>query len=452
MKSRPVNARTSHLKKRGHRWYVVVAIPRKLQETAGRTEFVKALGTGDLDEANKRKHAWVAEFKRRIEELRSTRYDADLKDLMKARDYREALDSPEEISADDQDEDGGSAHDEVLSLMLEDAKEIARTKGTQAARRFHAVAIGKATLIKDLWARWLSEVECIEQTKDQHKYAIGQYLAWAGEYATVEECDRAKAGAYVSKLLSEDHAKKTLLRYLSSLSSFWQWLRQRGITDKDNPWRGHGIKTKRQAAQRHALSEEQLKRLLRLPWTPRWHRPIHTLVRLALLTGARIEALCLIKGKDVTKREDGYWVTIQARKKETTSREVPVHAVGVPLIEGLLSHQGADEYLVDGLTAGRFGNRSEGASRAYYLFKRAAGVGEKGYDFHALRSTFISMMEGAEVPESTVKLLVGHKRPSITFGLYSKGAHVDLRAAIDKLQFSDEVAVLMGAIPPRLDH
>ena len=54
--------------------------------------------------------------------------------------------------------------------------------------------------------------------------------------------------------------------------------------------------------------------------------------------------------------------------------------------------------------------------------------------FHALRNTFMEHLEGAGVAESTVKLIVGHARPSLTFGHYSKGTLVDLRTtAIERL-------------------
>jgi hypothetical protein len=53
-------------------------------------------------------------------------------------------------------------------------------------------------------------------------------------------------------------------------------------------------------------------------------------------------------------------------------------------------------------------------------------------DFHALRNTFIEAMEAAEVPEPTVKLLVGHKRASLTYSHYSKGTRVELRQAIER--------------------
>ncbi|MHC2665997.1 hypothetical protein ACVIYH_001806 [Bradyrhizobium diazoefficiens] len=48
-------------------------------------------------------------------------------------------------------------------------------------------------------------------------------------------------------------------------------------------------------------------------------------------------------------------------------------------------------------------------------------------------------MEGLEVAESTVKLLVGHKRTSMTYGHYSKGQRVNLREAIKKVDYGVEI-------------
>ena len=64
---------------------------------------------------------------------------------------------------------------------------------------------------------------------------------------------------------------------------------------------------------------------------------------------------------------------------------------------------------------------------------------EKGKVFHALRNTFIACTEGHGVPESTVKLLVGHARDSMTFGHYSNGERVSLRAAINRLDYGAEI-------------
>ena len=52
-------------------------------------------------------------------------------------------------------------------------------------------------------------------------------------------------------------------------------------------------------------------------------------------------------------------------------------------------------------------------------------------------------MEAAEVLESTTKLIVGHARQSLTYGLYSKGQRVELRKAINKLRYSSGVMRLI---------
>lgn len=62
---------------------------------------------------------------------------------------------------------------------------------------------------------------------------------------------------------------------------------------------------------------------------------------------------------------------------------------------------------------------------------------------HALRHTFTSCIEGQDVLESTTKLLIGHSRGSLTYGHYSKGDRVNLRGAIEKLDYG---LMIMAAI------
>lgn len=50
------------------------------------------------------------------------------------------------------------------------------------------------------------------------------------------------------------------------------------------------------------------------------------------------------------------------------------------------------------------------------------------------------------MPESTVKLLVGHSRKgSMTYGHYSKGDLVNLRKAIEKVDYGTEVMKAMAS-------
>jgi hypothetical protein len=63
-----------------------------------------------------------------------------------------------------------------------------------------------------------------------------------------------------------------------------------------------------------------------------------------------------------------------------------------------------------------------------------------------VRNTFTEAMEAAGVPESTTKLIIGHKRPSLTYGHYSKGERVKLRDYINKLHYSRDVMRLIRGV------
>ena len=69
--------------------------------------------------------------------------------------------------------------------------------------------------------------------------AVREFLRWAGEEVCIGDVDRKLAGEYTNGLLNADSglSRKTTARRLSSLSSLWSWLEDRGVALKDsNPW------------------------------------------------------------------------------------------------------------------------------------------------------------------------------------------------------------------------
>src|ERR1700738_4186573 len=85
-------ARKDYLKPRHNSWSVRVQIPKKLWAAAGgKREFVRPLGTRDLDEAVLRKHVHVAEFKRRIKQLQAHGEDPDRELFEKALAFKDAM-------------------------------------------------------------------------------------------------------------------------------------------------------------------------------------------------------------------------------------------------------------------------------------------------------------------------------------------------------------------------
>jgi integrase len=445
-------ATTDFLKLRHSTWYVRVQIPRHLWAAAGgRREYVKSLKTSDLHDANRRKHGFVQEFKRRIAALERQRTDPHGALYVKALEFRDAYESAKQTGElmDLGGPEEEPAHAFLLSEINDQATHLLRTIGPDVAKRFHRLATGTGTLPQDVLEAWLSEQNHItEHTRVQHRAAVRAFNAWAGDALTVEETTRRKAGEYVSSLLApaRGFSRKTAQRHVSSLSSFWTWLVARGQA-VENPWRGHGIArkaTRGQAPQRGQWDDAALLKLLAGEMTPLYTEALHDLVRLALICGARLDELCSLRTKDAHKRDDGWWITIRQGKTQAAVRDVPIHESAAHVLER--RRDSADGFVFPGLIpGGPDKKRSWNASKAFTRYTRKLGLSGAGRVFHSLRNTFIEAMEAAAVPESTVKLIVGHKRASLTYGHYSRGQRVNLREAISALQYPKEIMDLIGA-------
>jgi integrase len=452
-----VSSGRQYLERRHNAWHVVVEIPKALRPKAGRKRFKKSLGTDSLAEANRLKWAHVTEFKRRIEGLaKGTEANEDAALFRDALDQRKVLEQASDVPQDELDDyHGYSPREHVLDDIRETARGIEGKRDPETARRYFKVATGAATFIRDASTSWLAErVGSVRPSViDQQRAAINRYLEWAGEHTTVEETNRRRAGAYVTFLRSPASGLmiSTARRHVSALSTLWRWLIDRGWTES-NPWRSDagGRRWPKENKTRSALTDAALVALLTGTPDPRsrYRDTLHDLIRLALVSGARLEELCGLRCEDVERRKDGRWLLIREYpghqlKSPAARREVPLHDNAAHVVERRKSD--AERFLFPRLTpGGPDQRRSWNVSRAFSAYRKRVGVKGRGEVFHSLRSTFVEHMEGAGVPESTVKLLVGHARPSLTFGRYSEGLLVDLRQAIDRLSYSDEVSRLIA--------
>lgn len=446
-------ALTDYLKLRGHAWFVRVQIPPHLWTAAGgKREYIKTLKTGDLNEANRRKHAYVAAFKGQIAAL-ERRKPNELSELYeKALAWREALErhNGDVLYEGDNDEPPYTAADEFLSQISDEAREFLETHGEKAATAFYKSAKGEGTPLRSTVDTWLGEQvgTITAQTIAQHRTVVNAFLAWAGDGVLIEDITRRRAGEYVSHLIAPTSglSRKTAQRYVSSLSSLWTWLEARGLVPS-NPWRGHGVgkKSKRgEAPKRGQWTDAALVKVLSGSYTPRYAATLHDLVRLALVTGARLDELCALKVSDAHERSDGWWITIGAGKTAAAVRDIPVHESAAHVLRRRCN--GSRGFIFEGLVpGGPDKKRSWNVSKAFSHYTHKLGLGDKRQVFHSLRNTFIEAMEAAEVPESSVKLIVGHERSSMTFGLYSKGEQVKLRKSVNKLHYAPGVMRLIRA-------
>jgi integrase len=441
---------TEYLKRRGQTWFVRVQISAHLWKAAGgRREYVKTLKTGDLSEANRRKHPYVAAFKQQINALERHKPN-ELGELYeKALAWREAMERHKGEMLY-QHPDGTAEHttDEFLSQISDEAKEFLETHGEKAADAFYKIARGKGTLLSTQVGTWLAEQggTITAQTSAQHRTVVRAFTAWAGSGVLIEDVTRRYAGEFVSSLLAlaSGLSRTTARRYVSSLSSFWRWLYARGLA-RENPWREQELgkkSTRGEAPTRKQWSDAALVKVLSGQYSQRYRPILHDLVRLALVTGARLDELCALKISDAHKREDGWWITIREGKTEAAVRDVPVHDSAAHVL--VRRCKTARSFLFEGLLpGGPDKKRSWNVSKAFGHYTRNLKLGDERQTFHSLRNTFVEVMEAAEVPESTIKLIIGHARPSLTFGGYSKGERVRLREVINKLHYPNSVMRLI---------
>jgi integrase len=427
---------TDYLIKRGHTWFVQVQIPAHLRKAAGgRFSFVKTLKTRDLSEANKRKHHYIAVYRQRIAALERQTTGSE-PPAAAAEIYKRGLVWRENMESAKgqvihQHRDGPEyLTDFYLEQISDEARVIDEEHGETVATAFYKTAKGEGVLLLPQVEPWLAEQTTTRQTKAQHRTVLREFNRWAKRELWVEDVTRRYAGEYVGHLLGPDGLKpKTVQRYLSSLSSLWAWLEARGLAN-DNPWlrQGVGKKSKRGETQPHRQwTDEALVKILSSTYTARYTLILHDLVRLALVTGARLDELCALKVADVRKAADGWWLKITEGKTAAAVRTIPVHDSVAHVLERRMASSG--DFLFDSLVpGGPDGKRSWNASKAFGHFTRSLDLkAEERQTFHSLRKSFVEVMEAAEVPPSTIQLIIGHTRQSLALTVYSQGQRVELR-------------------------
>jgi integrase len=206
-----------------------------------------------------------------------------------------------------------------------------------------------------------------------------------------------------------------------------------------NPWQGIKLpkpKTPHDELER-PFSDREARRLLTGPASP----AMLDLMKIAALTGARLEAIVDLRAKDY---QDGLFVFKQ--KREKAARAVPIHSALRDLVARRLEGKsGADdlfpEYPVPKQSTSQR-ERSFAASKEFTAYRRRVGVEEtilgkrrSLVNFHSWRRWFVTQAERAGQPEHIVAVAVGHKRAGVTLGRYSAGPLLEqVRACVEAVR------------------
>lgn len=441
-----------HLLLRRQTWYVRVRVPLDLVPAVGKTEIVKSLKTRDLREARDLRWNAIDQIKDYLATFTPGEYDVSPELLVsEARRIRKKVDLG--LIEEDSSEVRGM---DVLTEIVADKCGSDNPDAVRAAiSATYKIMNGDAVVFaSEVLQQHLDEIESRVrvQTHSARKRRVKEFLKWLGGSRVITKITRKEAGRYLTEsLMQQKKSIKTTKDTLSDLSAFFNWAVDRGFIDI-NPFTGlsktvrattRGTKDK-QGAKRRVFTSDELKALLSTIRDKRKSDdPLWALTVIGLYTGMRGNEIAEIEVKDV---HDGY-IHIPEGKTDSSVRDVPIHPVIQPLVDSL-KEQGKDGYLISGLKRGGEDNKRYHmiGKRFSTLLRNQVKITDKNVVFHSLRKNFSSALENAGVPVTTAEQIVGHRKQSMTYGLYSQGVDMKvLTEAVQKVSYGDAVDGLIGS-------
>jgi len=435
-----------YLERHGRKWRVVVPVPRSLHGRLG-TKLKETLPTESLETANRLKWAVVQRFQAQIASAQNQQ------ELSPAVLTQEALQWRQHSSGNPVTEDAIMDRTEAIQGhpigQSATGEPIYDERREELALQYYRVATGESTPLTSLIEDWHAEGHRRERTKGDDVRALRNLSNWCeltSTPQTIEVMTRRTAGAFVRALirpssLNEERplTAKTANKYISSLSSYWQWMERRGYVS-ENIWLRQSVPTpiRRANEEERPFTDDEVRSLL--GGSPS-HRTLPALMRIGALTGARIEAITSLRVKDC----NGGIFVFKPQKRERGEREVPIHSFLIPIIAELTAGKGPDDDLFPELPVppeGSSRERSMPASKAFTRYRRLVGVDEvvggnrrSRVNFHSFRRWFATKAEQAGQPEHIIAAVLGHKRPGMTLGLYSRGPSLDqLRDCVEAVR------------------
>jgi len=430
-----------YLEKRRKRWYAIHEIPEDVRKALGcGKQFFKSLETEDKTMAKRR--AALLEV-RWLHEIETARKGGTLDHVERdALYWRKVLaDTPEDqrevvigLIADE-------AQDRVEAVL--DREGIVDERDPRAAEltvydeagRFFGIATGKIVRLTEHLDEWIATLDNEAKTKDMKRSTIQRF---AEKFPYVTDVRGKEVQRWVNALATEEEKKaKTIRRILSEIRGYWAYLVSIEVVQSDHqPFtqlrlpKANGSKVGSESWV--PFTSADVVRLLQAA-EARKDDTLADLIRIAMWTGGRIESLCALKVNEVG---DGFF-DILHDKSEAGRRTVPIHSKLRPTMDRLLKNAKVDGYVLPGLTENKYGDRSDAIGKRFGRLKTTLGFTEQ-HVFHSIRKTVATLLENAGVPENVAADIIGHDKPTMTYGLYSGGASLEVkRHALEKIDYPE---------------
>lgn len=435
-----------YLKKQHRKWWGRFQVPKDVQDSIGKTEVWINLHTEDRKQAEARALRQASSFRARVLEARGMAGTVEEDALLWRRIIREERGQPDDpavavdaailAAADRYVRGGRKAVIRAANLFHEGSEGDALLElGGEKAKRFVDIAIRGVVPLRPHVEGWavLREAEVETKTAAMDKAAVGRFVE---VFPFIDSVTKVAVHDWAQRRKVQGNVSPTTVqREMSGIRSFWAYLKQRGEVGADAPDPFAGLRFKSRAkdtarARREGFSVAEVAALFGEA-RRQADDDLADLIALAAYTGARREELCSLRIEDVRNG----WLRIADAKTEAGARDVPIH----PRIKSVIAKRigkRSTGFVFEGLDSDKYGKRGDAVGKRFTRLKAGLGHGATK-TFHSIRHTVVHLLEGAGVAENLTADIVGHKKTTMSYGLYSgRGATRGLLGAtIAKLSY-----------------
>lgn len=409
-----------HIIQQHKTYFAYLNVPKDVRHDVGKSAFKQTLKTSDLKEAELRAAILVSQWKTEINKARGKSTDWEYQAL-KIREEVLSAESPANVN--------GAF--EVLLDTMADHFGITRKSDQAKLKRIIDTGLPSSYFLDDYIDRFETQYRkgVIEKTADQNVSALKTVAAAFNDIPLTDE----SVEAYIESLY-EKYKKRTIVRRISAARQYFDFI----IKQKDIPTGGLKNVFKDKVISPPKVAEKDKRRPFKNNEVVGLYDAacesddfeLSETILLGMFTGCRIEELFQIQTVGVA---DGFF-QIEDAKTSAGIREVPIHPVIAPTVERLVKNS-SDGYLLPSVSNNKYSIRCDAVGKRFGRLKK-----KKGYDgryvFHSIRKTVTTQLEHAGVSESIAADIVGHEKPTMTYGLYSGGSSPQQKIeAVSRLEY-----------------
>lgn len=270
---------------------------------------------------------------------------------------------------------------------------------------------------------------------------------------------------------------RALNRHADFVASMFDWAIRDGKFTGENPAKGHHRAAEPdeggEEASRRPFTIEELNQLLTgaLYLAPRKERiapnqhsvdtALAWLIPIALFSGMRLDEICGLRVCDIALEGEIFYFDLashEGRRLKTAAarRKVPVHSelIRFGFMDYVAHVRSQDKaYLWPALKpGGPDQKRSWYVGKRFTVYRRSVGVTAVTTTFHCLRKNTATALERAHVPENEAVQILGHKKMTMSYGLYSGGLDLSgLRRVVEAIRYPglDVGRLALNAFAPK---